>query len=110
MDVSASHNHPGFPSTSVPLPAGTSQFKLQFLIFVPTSEFLRQLRVSAGTQNLFAPSGPPADPAGVNFSSNRLERFLPATWWQNLVVPPRCHRAFPSPNSLIRGGRSAHSA
>ncbi|MBV9444417.1 MAG: hypothetical protein JO345_00730, partial [Streptosporangiaceae bacterium] len=99
MDVPAFQTHPDMPSISVPVPAGTSQFKLQFLIFVPTSEFFRQLRISAGAQDLFAQFGQPNDPngtsGGVQFSDNGLERFLTATRRQNLLVPPRRHRAFP---------------
>jgi hypothetical protein len=95
MDVPAFQTHPDMPSISVPVPAGTSQFKLQFLIFVPTSEFFRQLRISAGAQQLFAQFGKPADPNGVNFSDNGLERFITATRRQNFLCPPRRHRAFP---------------
>jgi hypothetical protein len=99
MDVPAFQTHPDFPSISVPVPAGTSQFKLQFLIFVPTSAFFQQLRVSAASQDLFAEFGQPADPTGesggVQFSDNGLERFLTATRRQNFLVPPRRHRAFP---------------
>ncbi len=95
MDVPAFQTHPDMPSISVPVPAGTSQFKLQFLIFVPTSEFFRQIRISAGAQDLFAKFGQPADPNGVQFSDNGLERFITATRRQNLLVPPRRHRAFP---------------
>jgi hypothetical protein len=99
MDVPAFQTHPDFPSISVPVPAGTSQFKLEFLIFVPTSDFFRQLRVSAASQDLFAQFGQPADPSGVSggvqFSDNGLERFLTATRRQNFLVPPRRNRALP---------------
>jgi hypothetical protein len=99
MDVPAFQTHPDMPSISVPVPAGTSQFKLEFLIFVPTSDFFAQMRNSAGAQNLFAKFGQPADPSGtsggVQFSDNGLERFLTATRRQNFLVPPRRHRAFP---------------
>ena len=94
MDVPAFNTFPG-QSIGVPVPAGTNQFKLEFLIFVPTSEFFRQMRVSAGAQDLFAKFGQPADPTGVQFSDNGLERFLTATRRQNFLVPPRRHRAFP---------------
>ncbi|HEY3871106.1 MAG TPA: hypothetical protein VGM10_22290, partial [Actinocrinis sp.] len=99
MDVPAFQTHPDMPSISVPVPAGTNQFKLEFIIFVPTSDFFRTLRNSAGAQNLFAQFGQPADPSGtsggVQFSDNGLERFLTATRRQNFLVPPRRHRAFP---------------
>jgi hypothetical protein len=99
MDVPAFQTHPDMPSISVPVPAGTSQFKLEFLIFVPTSDFFRQLRVSQASQDLFAQFGQPADPSGesggVNFSDNGLERFLTATRRQNFLAPPRRHRALP---------------
>ena len=95
MDVPAFQTHPDMPSISVQVPAGTSQFKLQFAVFVPTSEFFRQMRVSMGAQDLFAQFGKPADPNGVNFSDNGLERFITATRRQNFLVPPRRHRAFP---------------
>ncbi len=99
MDVPAFQTQPQMPSLSVPVPAGTSQFKLEFLIFVPTSEFFRQLRVSAASQDLFQQYGQPNDPngvsGGVQFSDNGLERFITATRRQNFLVPPRRHRAFP---------------
>jgi hypothetical protein len=99
MDVPAFNTFPGQPSISTHFPAGTNQFKLQFLIFVPTAEFFRQLRVSAGAQNLFAQFGQPNDPngtsGGVQFADNGLERFITATRRQNFLVPPRRHRAFP---------------
>jgi len=99
LDVPAFQTHPDMPSISVPVPAGTSQFKLQFLIFVPSAEFFRTLRNSAGAQPLFQQFGQPNDPngtsGGVQFSDNGLERFLTATRRQNFLVPPRRHRAFP---------------
>ena len=98
MDVPAFNTFPG-QSIGVPVPAGTSQFKLQFLMFVPTSAFFQQMRVSAASQDLFAEFGQPNDPTGesggVQFADNGLERFITATRRQNLLVPPRRHRAFP---------------
>jgi hypothetical protein len=98
MDVPAFNTFPG-QSIGVPVPAGTSQFKLQFLIFVPTSNFFQQMRVNQASQDLFAEFGQPNDPTGesggVQFSDNGLERFITATRRQNLLVPPRRHRAFP---------------
>jgi hypothetical protein len=99
LDVPAFQTHPDMPSISVPVPAGTNQFKLQFLIFVPTSEFFRTLRNSSAAQPLFAQFGQPNDPngtsGGVQFADNGLERFLTATRRQNFLTPPRRHRAFP---------------
>lgn len=99
LDVPAFQTHPDMPSISVPVPAGTNQFKLEFLIFVPTSDFFRTLRNSAGAQPLFQQFGQPNDPngtsGGVQFADNGLERFLTATRRQNFLVPPRRHRSFP---------------
>jgi hypothetical protein len=53
------------------------------------------MRVAMGAQDLFAQFGQPADPTGVNFADNGLERFITATRRQNFLVPPRRHRAFP---------------
>lgn len=89
---------PGFDSMDVPafqlfpgaqnVPAGSNQFKLQFLIFVPTSEFFRQMRVNVAALDL-------QNQFGVNPDDNGLERFLTATRRQNFLTPPRRHRAFP---------------
>jgi hypothetical protein len=99
MDVPAFDTFPGQPTISTHFGAGTNQFKLEFIIFVPTSEFFRQLRESAGAQPLFAQFGQPNDPTGtsggVQFADNGLERFLTATRRQNFLTPPRRHRSFP---------------
>jgi hypothetical protein len=96
MDVPAFQTQPQLPSISSAVPAGTSQFKLEFIIFVPTSAFFQQLRVSAASQDLFAQFGQsPTNPNGVQFSDNGLERFITATRRQNFLVPPRRNRAFP---------------
>jgi hypothetical protein len=99
MDVPAFETFPGQPKISTKFEAGTPQFKLQFAIFVPTSEFFRQLRESAGAQDLMAKFGQPNDPTGtsggVQFADNGLERFITATRRQNFLVPPRRHRSFP---------------
>jgi hypothetical protein len=99
MDVPAFDTFPGQPGISTHFPAGTNQFKLQFLIFVPTAEFFRQMRISAGAQPLFAQFGQPNDPngtsGGVQFADNGLERFITATRRQNFLTPPRRHRSFP---------------
>src|SRR5579859_5085307 len=99
MDVPAFQTFPAVPSISVPVPAGTSQFKLQFLIAVPTSEFFRQMRVNQASQDLFSQFGQPNDPngssGGVQFADNGLERFITATRRQNRLAAPRRHRSFP---------------
>jgi len=99
MDVPAFDTVPQVPAISTHFPAGTNQFKLEFIIFVPTSEFFRQLRESAGAQPIFAKFGQPNDPngtsGGVQFADNGLERFLTATRRQNFLTPPRRHRSFP---------------
>jgi hypothetical protein len=101
MDVPAFNTFPPGVGTSpgVDVPAGTSQFKLEFLIFVNSSDFFTQLRKSQASQDLFAEFGQGADPTGesggVAFTDNGLERFLTATRRQNFLVPPRRHRAFP---------------
>jgi hypothetical protein len=84
MDVPAFQLFPGGPQVG----AGTNQFKLQFLIFVPTSEFFRAMRVNAAAQDLQKNDN--MDPA-----DNGLERFITATRRQNFLTPPRRHRAFP---------------
>src|SRR6185312_12682746 len=77
---------PGFDSLDVP--GGTKQPKLEFMVFVPTAEFFRTMRVNQASLDLQARFHvPPTD--------NGLERFLTATRRQNFLIPPRRHRAFP---------------
>jgi hypothetical protein len=99
MDVPAFQTHPDMPSISVPVPAGTSQFKLQFFIMTSSADFFNQMRVAQASQDLFAQFGQPNDPGGtsggVQFADNGLERFITATRRQNFLCPPRRHRAFP---------------
>jgi hypothetical protein len=85
MDVPAFQLFPG-QST---VPAGSSQFKLQFLMFVPTANFFAQLRTSAAAQDL------QHDFLDDEDDDNGLERFITATRRQNFLVPPRRHRSFP---------------
>jgi hypothetical protein len=85
MDVPAFQT---FPTGGVNVGAGSNQFKLQFLMFVPTSEFFRQLRVAVAAQDFQVQFK--VDPA-----DNGLERFISATRRQNFLTPPRRHRAFP---------------
>jgi hypothetical protein len=87
MDVPAFRTFPG--SNGADMPAGTSQFKLQFLMFVPTADLFAQMRVAAAAQNLQHQFLANED------DDNGLERFITATRRQNFLVPPRRHRAFP---------------
>jgi hypothetical protein len=85
LDVGSFQLFPGGPT----IPAGSNQFKLQFLVFVPTAEFFRQMRVSVAAQDLAQPTGK------VDPDDNGVERFITATRRQNFLVPPRRHRSFP---------------
>jgi hypothetical protein len=76
----------GFDSLDVP--DGSNQPKLQFTVFVPTSEFFRAMRVNQASLDL-------VNQFGVLDEDNGLERFITATRRQNYLVPPRRHRAFP---------------
>ena len=84
MDVGAFQLFPGGPQVG----AGTNQFKLQFLAFVPTAELFRQMRVGVAAQDL-------QSQFKVDGDDNGLERFITATRRQNFLVPPRRHRSFP---------------
>ena len=77
---------PGFDAMDVP--GGGNLPKLQFTIFVPSAEFFRTLRTSQASLDL-------QERYSVAVEDNGLERFLTATRRQNLLVPPRRHRAFP---------------
>jgi hypothetical protein len=87
MDVPAFRTFPGSNGTNVA--AGSAQFKLQFMIFVPTADTFAQMRTSQAAQDL------QSEFTNVNPDDNGLERFITATRRQNLLVPPRRHRAFP---------------
>jgi hypothetical protein len=74
--------------SSLDVPGGSLQPKLEFTAFVPTAEFFRVLRINAASldyQQAYA----------VDPDDNGLERFSTATRRQNFLVPPRRHRAFP---------------
>ncbi|HEY1346569.1 MAG TPA: hypothetical protein VGF54_16390, partial [Streptosporangiaceae bacterium] len=77
---------PGFDSLDVP--DGTKQPKLEFMVFVPTAEFFRTMRVNQASLDL-------AKKFNVAETDNGLERFITATRRQNFLIPPRRHRAFP---------------
>jgi hypothetical protein len=77
---------PGFDNLDVP--GGGNQPKLQFTIFVPTSDFFQTMRTNQASLDLKTQFNVPDD-------DNGLERFITATRRQNFLVPPRRHRAFP---------------
>ncbi len=77
---------PGFDNMDVP--NGTRQPKLQFTVFVPTSDFFRRMRINQASLDLVNQFGVPDD-------DNGLERFITATRRQNFLMPPRRHRSFP---------------
>jgi hypothetical protein len=85
MDVPAFQT---FPTNGASVPAGTNQFKLQFLVFVPTAEFFRAMRANVAAQDL-------QSQFNVDGDDNGLERFITATRRQNFLTPPRRNRAFP---------------
>jgi hypothetical protein len=74
------------PGTNVP--AGSNQFKLQFMMFVPTAQLFASMRTAQAAQNL-------QNQFDVDPGDNGLERFITATRRQNFLVPPRRHRSFP---------------
>jgi hypothetical protein len=88
LDMPAFQTFPGQPNISTSIPAGTNQFKLHFIVFVPTAEFFRQMRVNVAAQVL-------QSQFNVNPDDNGLERFITATRRQNFLSPPRRHRSFP---------------
>jgi hypothetical protein len=85
MDVPAFTPYPGQAS----LPAGSAQFKLQFLIYVPSADFFARMRAAQAAQTLQQQFLHGAD------GDNGVERFITATRRQNVLVPPRRNRAFP---------------
>jgi hypothetical protein len=85
MDVPAFQLFPGQGTVS----PGSYQFKLQFLMFVPTADLFAQMRAAQAAQ-AFQQQFLDGDD-----DDNGLERFLTATRRQNFLVPPRRHRAFP---------------
>jgi hypothetical protein len=78
---------PGYDA--IDLPRGTgAQPKLQFSVFVPTSEQFRRMRDRGAAKDL-------ADEHGIQAIHNGLEAFTTTTRRQNFLVPPRARRAFP---------------
>ena len=84
LDVPAFQTFPGGTNVG----AGSNQPKLEFIVFMPTSESFRQMRVNVAAQDLQVKFG-------VDPDDNGLERFITATRRQNFLVPPRPRRAFP---------------
>jgi hypothetical protein len=87
LDVPAFQDFPG-SANAISFPAGTVQPKLEFLVFVPTSEFFRVMRVNQASLDL-------QQQFGVDPDDNGFERFITASRRQNFLVPPRRHRSFP---------------
>jgi hypothetical protein len=87
MDVPAFRTFPG--ANGVNVPAGSNQFKLQFLVFMPTADLFARMRTAAAAQQA------QHDFMGGQDDDNGLERFITATRRQNFLSPPRRHRAFP---------------
>lgn len=77
---------PGFDDMDVP--DGSVQPKLQFSIFVPTSDFFQTMRTNQAAVDL-------EQQFGMLPEDNGLERFITATRRQNFLVPPRRNRSFP---------------
>ncbi|MBO0731090.1 MAG: hypothetical protein J2P57_17670, partial [Acidimicrobiaceae bacterium] len=85
----------GFDNLDVP--DGSRQPKLEFVVFVPTADFFRTMRVNQASLDL-------VQKFGVADSDNGLERFITATRRQNFLTPPRRHRAFPLVELAGSGG------
>jgi hypothetical protein len=77
---------PGFDSMDIP--DGSKQPKLEFTVFVPSSDFFATMRRNQASLDLQARFK-------VAVTDNGLERFITATRRQNYLIPPRRHRAFP---------------
>jgi hypothetical protein len=77
---------PGYDAMDVP--DGSVQPKLQFTVFVPTSDFFSTMRANQAAADLM-------HKYNMSQEDNGLERFITATRRQNYLVPPRRHRAFP---------------
>jgi hypothetical protein len=84
LDVPAFQTFPGGTNVA----AGSVQPKLEFAVFMPTSESFRQMRVNVAAQDLQVQFN-------VDPDDNGLERFITATRRQNFLIPPRSNRAFP---------------
>ena len=76
----------GFDNMDVP--DGSNQPKLQFTVFVPSSDFFATMRANQASLDL-------KNRFNVADTDGALERFMTATRRQNFLSPPRRHRAFP---------------
>jgi hypothetical protein len=95
MDVPAFRTFPGPAGAEVP--AGSKQFKLQFLVYVPTADLVARMRAAQVAQQLQRRF------MNGEGDDNGLERFITATRRQNFLIPPRRHRAFPLVELAGRG-------
>jgi hypothetical protein len=95
MDVPAFRTFPGPDGTHVP--AGSDQFKLQFMMYVPTADLFARMRAAQAAQHLQKKY------LAGSADDNGVERFITATRRQNFLVPPRRHRAFPLVELAHRG-------
>jgi hypothetical protein len=86
LDVPGFRTFPG--ANGVDVAAGSTQFKLEFLIFVQTAEFFRVMRANSASVDLVNQFAIADDDAA-------LERFITATRRQNFLTPPRRNRSFP---------------
>ncbi|HEU5378789.1 MAG TPA: hypothetical protein VFV38_25480 [Ktedonobacteraceae bacterium] len=93
---------PGFSSMDVP--DGSTQPTLEFLVFVPTAEFFRVMRVNSASVDYVKLGDQGGTQTSVDTAAGELpsdseddglERFLTATRRQNFLIPPRRHRSFP---------------
>jgi hypothetical protein len=87
IDVPAFRTFPG--ANGVDVRAGSNQFKLEFLVFMPTADLFARMRIAAAAQQA------QHDFMGGQDDDNGLERFITATRRQNFLCPPRRHRSFP---------------
>ena len=91
---------PGLSSLDVP--DGSTQPTLEFLVFVPTAEFFRVMRINAASldyvkagDNGGTATSVAAGIEAADAGDDGVERFISATRRQNFLIPPRRHRAFP---------------
>ena len=99
---SALRTFPG--ANGLDVPAGSSQFKLQFLIYVPTADLFARMRTAQAAQEF------QQEFLAGQSDDNGLERHITATRRQNFLVPPRRHRAFPLLELAAAGPRARPAA
>lgn len=91
---------PGLSSLDVK--DGSTQPTLKFMMFVPTAEFFRVLRINSASLD-FVKAGQGGGTAtsvaagieAADANDDGLERFTTTTRRQNFLIPPRRHRYFP---------------